>query len=301
MRIGKKYLVFISFILLFFFSCNNTDKSNDDAVTSPESEAKSAIRLDIDCSTIANFFIGKEKADSLMINFETVFMKKRTSQEDKRIVDSFWIDNCVIRSFSKFLNDSSHYDGVRIYSMFKTPVFGKNMTGIIMAPTVPEGTTHRARWGVKIKEIASCKPLFDGYNVVESDAKKGRRKFEKNIRGEKVEGDPNSADLDSLSRGIWFSKCVIDSLTKYLEKTQLNLDGVNLHCAAYFKKETGTKQIKDVQSTFLFVLTEPNGSGGHRERWDIISKLPWVIKKIKDGGGYNHGELCPSDCPTGEK
>lgn len=290
-------------VIMLLISCNNTNKQKDEDKQDNEPTKVSENVVDVDCRTIANFFIPESEARDLMGHFDSVYAKKGQPGEIKEIVDSFWIDACTIKGFKKFLNDSTRYDGIRIYSTFETPILRKNKSNIVIVPTILYDSIHVAQWGNKIPDLTSCNHLFDKYNFTMSDAQKIRRKFENQFRRETTVGNPNTAIVDSLSRGIWFSKCVIDSLSKYLENSNWDLDGVNLHCAAYRVKERNTKQRYPNQSTFLFVLTQSDGHKGHKERWDIISQLSWVIEKWKSdafGGGYNHGELCPDDCPPGE-
>ena len=295
----KKPQTLILIIVLFtFYSCSS-DKKPDNGSTANESKPaepnKSAVQ-ELDCKTIGNFFIHKEEAEELMEHFEKTYMKKGTDDEVKGLIDSFWIDACVIKSVKEFLHKIPDYDGIRIYSTAKSRLLSNDKSNVLIVPTIPSGTTHYAIWGEQITKVPNCDPKFEDFQLSVDDAKKIRRKFEKGFRKERVEGQPNSADVDSLSRGIWFSRCVIDSLSKYLENASLGLDGVFLHCAAYKKFQPGTKQKYPNQSTFILVLTRKKGINGHENAWEVIKGLPWV----KTDGGYNHGEVCPDDCPAGE-
>lgn len=294
----KKVITFfiLSFIILSICSCDNT-KNKSKAETSQTEENKKRVEkveVEIDCSTIGNFYIPQREAEDLMGHFEERFQKKGKPDEVKELIDSFWVDACIIINVKNTLNANPQYDGIRIYSSSAKPILGRRQSDILFVPTIYAANTHWAQWGKKIIKCSNAK--FDNYNFKEEEAVKVRRDFEKNLRKEKIVGDPSSAEIPDLSRSVWFSKCVFDSLSKYLENATLNLDGVFIHCGAYRKIEAGRRQKYPYQSTFIFVLTKSDGSDGHQNAWEIINNLAW----LKRDGGYNHGELCPDDCPSGE-
>lgn len=106
---------------------------------------------------------------------------------------------------------------------------------------------------------------------------------------------------DKISKSVWLDKQAILLLADYLNKPELNLDGVRLHFIAYEQKETAPGQYKENQTSVAIVLTNPlegepqPGKSEHIDNWDLLN--PERAKALSKVHSLNHGQLCPTICP----
>jgi hypothetical protein len=294
------YLITSVFIISSITGCDAPAKKEKRAEEEKSNQDNKEPKelAEIDCKTLGSFFISEADGQRYIQRFKDIYSKSHTNSPDKRFVDSFWVDGCLIRSLKMFLTKNQQYDGVNIYSTFDKPIFARNKVNIVIAPSILDPATgskkHLSKYDDAIDLIYQCNPKDRNFNLGEQESRGDRRKFEKDIRKERVAGDPSSAELKDLSRGIWFSRCVIDSVSKYLSDPVLNLSGVYLYNAVYDKFIPGTDQESENQSTFIIVLTSFE-QGKHKPRWDVIQQNPGN-KIYFMQGGYNHGQLCPRIC-----
>jgi hypothetical protein len=274
-------------ILSILAGCNDQNKM---PVVEEENTARAAPITDY--CTVGNFLILPGEADRMIKRFKKEFNDDFPASKD--LTDSFWVDKCVIYQFHDFLSKNSGYDGIRIYSIATA-----KKSNIWIVPTF-DSPNHVDAWGNLLPAIQNCDNIeFSNYNKDKSIGEPLINEFGHEFREEQKEGEVNSARNDSLSKGVWFGKCVIDSLFKYLSNISLGLDGVRIHCGSYDKKDIRRGQHKAIQNTFIFVVSKPDGHGGHRSDWNVLVNVYKNKYKLNERifeGGYNHGELCPKIC-----
>jgi hypothetical protein len=284
-------LALVSLLGFILDGCNSPEKSketlteqtSDTLAEQTKSKKEAPEATDADYCTLGNFLITPEEAQGMIKHFKKVFYDE-LFKKGYDLADSVFVDKCVVNQFHEFLSKNSGYDGIRIYFVGT----GKN-SNIWIVPTLDDAN-HSDFWG-KLPGVANCSDnKFKNYNQDEAIGKPKIDDFGRDYREEQQMGEVSSAVNDSLSRAVWFGKCMIDSLVTYLNDPVLKLDGVKIHSGAYKTKNRARGQKKDNQSTFIVVVTK----GGVSD-WSILSnKQKGNIRFFE--GGYNHGQLCPTIC-----
>jgi hypothetical protein len=159
---------------------------------------------------------------------------------------------------------------------------------------------HKDKWEKSVPLPNTCVP--DYINVPSKDRVRRIERFRKNYRGETPGGGDPTAKIKHLSRAVWISKCVIDALCYFLQDPSNGLDGIHIYNAAYSRLMNVEGQEYPNQSTYIIVVTKPDNAGYHRDDWSVLkdNKYEALYSEINayegDGGGYNHGQLCPNIC-----
>ncbi len=290
MKSGLYIILLCSSLQFVLLGCNNPEKKNKQSAANDTM----VTALEVDCSTIGNFLVSRTLADKWIKGFQTIFNRKGLPNEVPGLIDSFWVDACVINNFQHFLqtHEEEKYDGIRIFSIVKT-TSADTSSDILIVPTTQDGAGHNDMWTTT---VPTCNSTFTNYNLDHrTQVSPWRQKFGQSYRQERVPNDVNSAIKDSLSKSIWFSRCVLDALVNYLNNAEYRLDGLRVYCGAYDKIYPNSHQFKTLQSTYILAVTRSDGTNGHDTDWDLLNKLHVNDNKFR-GGGYNHGELCPTVC-----
>jgi hypothetical protein len=290
--------VCLSFFIILLTACNSNSGKKDqptDTTKTANATADSVALDDVDCSTIGNFLVSSQEADKMIKKFRSVFKKTNTAGEIKNMVDSFWIDASIILAYQNlFATEPSNYDGIRLHFLGRANSGDSTDIALVPCKANSNGTGfHDEVYGNKITVPGNTE--FKNYNVTNQQIIEPRKHYGRIYRNEKVPGQVSTATIDSVSKSIWFSKCVLDALKRYLASSELGLDGVRVYCAAYDTKRQGSSQLKDIQSTVVLVVTRPDGVGRHKSDWSILERKFRNDPKFNIGG-YNHGELCPRIC-----
>lgn len=294
--------------IILFLSCNGsgTTREADSKIDSSKTSSSASKNILVDCSGTGNFFISSVVAQKMKNDFCKIYRIDDAGKEIEPLLDSVWIDSCIIVSLANFLDTSAKHDGVRIYNgayekLDATAHPGQkypNESTVILVPTIPrikpapKQSSHQDDY-TKFNMPASCNATeFKNYNLNETEVRSLKLQFQKLYRLETNENDIDSK-RDSLSRSVWIDECVIIKLAQFLKDPKNNLDGVRIYSAAYnaFSPDVYRSQKKQNQSTLLMVVT----SKGHNTDWDFLDA------KFKNDdkyniGAYNHGELCPQVC-----
>jgi hypothetical protein len=277
-----------------FYGCNGgEDKKAEEpkTETTAPSSSKKLVNLSKDCSGIGNLAIEEEEAKKLIAHFEATYIKKGTAQELKFLTGSEWIDANVILSIAYFLEKpaNKNFDGVRFISSARS---ANENSSVVLVPTKAATTYHEDIFGDYIPMALPTEPEFKNFSRAFSAFEGMINNFERIYRG--TTGIP-SENLNPLSSSVWVDECVFYALKEIIENPDNDVDGIRVHFAAYKNKDYDVPgQFDDNQSTIILVPTTGDG-GTHNDRWDIIPS-PEKTTYIKDAG-YNHGELCPRNCP----
>ena len=268
----------------FIASCNSSEVKKEPSISDSSgisNTVSDTTKIDrADCNTLGNFLISPDEADMMIKHFRKTFKKGGLTK-------SFWIDSCTILSLKRFFDNNEGFDGVRIH-------LGANAINTEILITVTRKidlTNHEDRWNNPVQLPSICVP--DYINVRAERRIRQLARFREKYREE----SGGIAKNDSLSRAVWFSSCVIDSLSKYLQNPSYGLDGVNIYSAAYHRDLNDPIQPKKAnRSSFVIVVTKPDDLGRHKDDWKILGEIFAKYNKNAFNGGYNHGQLCPDIC-----
>lgn len=246
----------------------------------------------------SNYAISRAQIDAYQANFE---LRYKTTPDDLRTLKPYFdIDSCTILSYAAVFTSNS-YDGFRI--VFGTDEEDQNMEKLILVPTTEELTIgrkiyHKNDWTYPFPNLGCTA-------IVPDNSKKGAliTQFEKHHRKNPLLGP---AKRDSLSKAVWFPKCVMQFIADTIRKDPTkNLVGVRIWNIAYTQKNGVPGQKYGNQSTIAitFLSKEHNIIDVN---WDINEKLYkeyleylkflGAKKKKRFAEGLNHGELCPTSC-----
>jgi hypothetical protein len=247
---------------------------------------------------IDNIAIQRAEIDMLTKHFSYIYKNNDTRRNS--IPDSFYIDACFLNGFNKLLlSNGNYYDGFRFF-------FGtnedNNIVRVFVVPTIRKNKNkHKSDWHFKMPTISNCQQqVFINFNNDYKGFAKPRLKhFSRYNRQAPFIGRIKN---DSLSRGIWFDKCVmkyiVDTINNNPDK---NLTGINIFNAAYmgFKPyHNSLGQHYPNQSTVVITFVKKDASGNifnAYEIGDFLHKLR-LEKNNLAVDGLNHGQLCPQIC-----
>lgn len=283
-------LLSLAVVILLFTSCQGSggkkENTTDDTTTNVSDTILEHKMLQ-DCGNRRTFVISEADAAKMITHFETVF----GAGADPKLNRNYWIQSSVILAFDEFLAKDPEYDGVRFY-------FGEDGTStvVMMVPTKGDYIKHVDQHVKLINHapIAGSRVLFNLDEKAEFEP--FYTAFLRDFRKEFPGCDPLKIN-DSLSKAVWINKCVINEMAVYMSGTAYKLDGMRVHLSAYDKlmPEVPHQKVAD-QSTVVFVVTEDDLAGGHKDNWKIIPEIYKEKLAIFGGGGYNHGDLCPNNC-----
>jgi hypothetical protein len=298
MKISPKSLFATFIISCIFIKCNDAEpKKEVDIVTPASGSSKNETAVqnpnnNDDCTGISNFLVTEEDAKEMIKNFRKTFNINRMELP-------YWIDSCTIFSLKRFFDVPANkdiYDGVRIH-------LGANAfdSEIFLTVTKKIDTVHHQDDFEKFVPLPStCVPNY--INVKRETRERKIKRYRENYRGETPGGGDPTAKIKHLSRAVWISKCVIDALCYFLQDPSNGLDGIHIYNAAYSRLMNVEGQEYPNQSTYIIVVTKPDNAGYHRDDWSVLkdNKYEALYSEINayegDGGGYNHGQLCPNIC-----
>lgn len=264
-------------LLLGFAACESkTENKVEDVSIGNDTASKEEYKT-------ANFCVDSLKGVEMINRFESIF-RTRGGMSINEIIPSIWIEAKAI----SIINDSlkaSNYDGLRIY-MGANPIDDKTM--FIAVPTLVDSLAkyHPDAWQAEIKMPAGI-PSELKINLAPLKAQAAVKHFKKIYRDA-----GGIAKADSFSIAVWISKELIDRMDSLLVKNPTVLDGYRLYTASYGAND-GTPiggRKYPVQSTILLVPTNKNQ--GHTDNWSLF--------RCNEKDAFNHGELCPKNCPPTE-
>jgi hypothetical protein len=307
-KLGK--LINLVVMISCLHACNNPESKNDESTLQDSSGvAKRDLSWVNDFKArgcelaggMGNFVVDKTLADSMIHHFDTIYKVDDTHTDIPAFRDTYWIDACTISAVADFLRNSHNHDGVRIYfgcGLEDDPGYGtdpiKRKSTIFIYPTtkrIPSRANKSDHLDGDPSQISigNCAPS----DYIKPPHLSVPEIEQFNIVYRKSSG-PAARQKDSLSRSIWLDSCVIYFIDEAIKANSNVVDGINVKGAAYFKNfpKPIRGKFKPNQSTLIIALS--NNDNTHSDNWDIIEE---VKNKFFRGGGLNHGELCPDDCP----
>jgi hypothetical protein len=289
----------ISFCLfvtsVVFTSCNGDEKKTDEANQSPKTDTISNIgKINAD-TTIADceYYITENDGKNMIDTFLAIYPRLANSASHK-LTNSFWIDSCELSSLIDFFSTTgADCDGVR-FCFINDRNAGLAIIPTVKSATPSETSRHTDRPDLKIMD--KCRGGSKYFNIADHPNKMNT--FGSKFRQETTAGDRKSAKLDSLSAGVWYSRCVILKLARLVTDRANNLNGITAFCAAHLKMEASASKLGQLypkQSSLIFV---PTYGASHIPNWDIVMPPPAIAKSAYEtkSGAFNHGELCPKVC-----
>lgn len=291
-------------VFLVLISCNDTSTTDTDPGSSKPGETGSVMQA---CPGDVNASVTESVGTQMINHFNDIYRRHGKPDFKDSLTASVWIDSCVIIALGEFLlKHEKEYDGVRIYNCAykgKSPSRPRqkyqNESSILIQLTVPSTNADGSLGHRSVDtnfDFPTCKPEFQNFNLKPGQADKMIGHFNKLYRKSRAEDQSRDAAIDSLSLGVWFKSCVIEALANDLKNTSNNLDGILVFGAAYDQMIPNLGgQFKANQSTFVVVVSSPDGKGGHTPNWNV-NKIAEKDFRPKFLNGYNHGELCPDLC-----
>lgn len=305
----RNYRILFVFVLITtVFSCNQSGSTKGSESKNGTANISTIAPEEAlpDCSGAGNFFIPSSEAQKMVQHFCDIYRKDSAGREIIQLLDSVWIDSSIIISLASFLSTPDSHDGVRIYNgaysvLDTTEHPGQkypNESTVVLVPTIartnpaPSQSAHQDDFNEFPMPAGYIRTEFKNYNLSNNEVRSLKVKFQRLYRLEANENDIDSK-RDSLSRSVWFDRCIIIKLAQFLKDPKNQLDGVRIYSAAYnsLNDYARSSQKKSNQSTLLMVVT----SVGHVTNWKFLDNKYMNDNKFKIAA-YNHGELCPKIC-----
>lgn len=245
-------------------------------------------------TTICDYIIGTDPAKEAI----KAFSKHYKKNFGRALYLNYKIEKCAWLQMNDLLQKIEGADGIRFF-------FGKiknytNQSLIVVATSAvsrPSETvkhTNQPDWPIKPQNCSYSSNVL--FNEVKS--KDLINEFGKYFRKERIEGDRESATLDSLSLGVWFKKCTIDALATVLKNNTQNLDGIRIHSIAYPYMQPGEPNGQKFtnQSSLILVPYKIDENGKITDIWDAVTTPELKNSKKLFTNAANKGELCPQIC-----
>lgn len=239
-----------------------------------------------------NFDIEPTEALKMVNHFNNYYVNREPKNPIRALKQWGWVSSNVFRQMTKFLTDTT-IDGYRVYfnaaakddsSSFPSDKHKRRVSFLIvptMYDTKAQGdqSKHRDAWDRQITLGDTSQQTFNVLFNKDYKNDTASIKIYDSIYRRCKEQD----SIPGLSKSVWISKWCITQIAEYMLRR--NSDGLAILPAAYIGKTIYTSY--DNQSTIILVTTLKR----RKLDWKRIYKTPLAAP-------FNHGELCPSKCPT---
>lgn len=296
MRIKQLQLLLLGVVIGSAISCNQVEKN--EPIKQAEQPKIENINEN-DTITDCDYYVDQNTTREMINDFAFRYKKSSSPSPVRGLLDSLWVDSCVFTALRNFFDTADrNYDGIRIFHI------GNTNTRLLFVPTslvTPSTTTyqHLNRFDPesKINLRTNCSSTI----VINNDEILSRKlidDFGVKFRKETARGNRLSSNHDSLSAGVWFSKCKIQHMARVLEDRTKDVNGMIVYSASYLRRPSNYLEIgqkHERQSTLILVPGKKTGST-YEANWSAVSApTAALVEKVKFGG-YNHGSLCPNIC-----